>query len=921
MKKIYLSVLCLIGTTLISTAQVIGLDSTFGINARQTFERGTGNSFFYDVEKQADGQILAAGVMSNATDDIFIMRSTPSGMADNSFGLSGKALIDLGGDELANDIALQSDGKIVVCGNKKQSGQANQFLLCRLQTNGTLDSTFGNQGVISFSQVLGNNTSSATWRNVRVQPDGKILVIGYAYVNSFDYRGVIQRYQTNGTPDSSFGTNGSLFVRFTTGSHNYGESIHVLSSGKILVLGSSYFSAYAMRLMRLHANGMTDSTFGTNGVSAIVLTGHSNVYPNWFTELPDGKILTVGFAYNGTNQRIYSSRHSSTGQLDPIYAINGFATYNATSGNNYAYDAFLHSNGDCSIAAECYDAGVGVAAILKIDSSGSLVNTFGTTGTATYPIGNFAFGNALTSNQDSLYLVGGTYQNTNRYNEAYITKQHPDGVTVSAFGTGGIVKGGNGKSPSKANKIFRMSSGNLLITGTHSNLNNDQFAAKLDPNGMPINSYGDQGFSIFDINKDETVRDAILIQQDKLLLLSETGNQTIAFTSPSVSLMGPTHYSFSVIDSSGVPELSSQSNFTITASQFPRAAKIREDNNGKFVVLASSSQAVNSTFYLIRHNSNFSVDNSFGTSGKISMPGRTTCVFTGLGDLQIAPDNDAVVLNWFSDACATPPYSNFTIKKYKEDGTLDNSFGAFGTYANDDTIGSDPNTVVHLWKFSSGYVADYVKDGICKIRGISFGGTPNLGPVELGDVRVTEMKELPDSSFLITMYKDTLCRIVHLFPNGTINTAFNGTGAIEEIPFITKNRIVGMTLSADTSIVLYHQLQSGSNDVALGLSKLSAKTIVQPNNVETHQQNQLISIYPNPFSGRLNITSTSASFLLNESSFELYSMQGSLIPIRIDPISDKRIAIESKMMLASGTYILKAYHPNGEMSLHTLSYR
>src|SRR5262249_50389076 len=144
---------------------------------------------------------------------------------DSSFGSGGSVSLDFAGrQDIANDLAVQADGKILVVGEagdiEARAGKGNKisyydnvnFGLVRYLPNGALDTGFGTGGKVSTNISTYTTTD---WNNKRdsakaiaVQDDGKIVVGGYAYTGSATTDAVLVRYNTNGTPDTSFGQSG-----------------------------------------------------------------------------------------------------------------------------------------------------------------------------------------------------------------------------------------------------------------------------------------------------------------------------------------------------------------------------------------------------------------------------------------------------------------------------------------------------------------------------------------------------------------------------------------------------------------------------------------------------------------------------------------------------------------------------------------
>jgi uncharacterized delta-60 repeat protein len=161
---------------------------------------------------QPDGKILVCGSYGNgfSTTQAFfaVARITTSGVLDTTFGSGGKAVLtnfssSAGNSHFARSMAVQPDGKIIVGGiTKNDTTQANVFVVVRFNANGSLDTTFGTDGKVITSNI---NASQFGISKLLVQPDGKIVAGGLSP------RMTMVRYLANGTLDSSFGNNGVVF--------------------------------------------------------------------------------------------------------------------------------------------------------------------------------------------------------------------------------------------------------------------------------------------------------------------------------------------------------------------------------------------------------------------------------------------------------------------------------------------------------------------------------------------------------------------------------------------------------------------------------------------------------------------------------------------------------------------------------------
>src|SRR5262245_14555082 len=193
-----------------------------------------------------------------------------AGDRDPSFGIGG---IVIDNDGFPNAMVIQPDGKIIVVGSSQAASQQGGFMLWRFQTDGSLDPTFGNGG-----RVIGDVTASVGEgaRAVALQPDGKIVVagtgiFGLGIFTREDF--FVVRYNSDGSIDPAFGTNGRTFTDFF-GFNDNANALAIQSDGKIVVAGSAAINNQSpngtppvtdFAVARYDSNGVLDPTFGTGG--------------------------------------------------------------------------------------------------------------------------------------------------------------------------------------------------------------------------------------------------------------------------------------------------------------------------------------------------------------------------------------------------------------------------------------------------------------------------------------------------------------------------------------------------------------------------------------------------------------------------------------------------------------------------------
>ena len=222
----------------LSSAYAAGvLDPTFGTNGRVVTGFSGEAAVAKAVEIQPDGKIIVAGDAFRLSKplvtkrDTVLMRYLPNGALDMSFGNGGVVFTAVSTeDENANAIALQPDGKIIVAGYVYSPTTISaDFLIVRFNTDGGLDTNFGNNGVATINRG-GIDILSA----VVVQPDGKIVGVG---ATSDGYRAAIVRFNSNGSLDATFG-GGAIYFKSQEFNRAGFSEVALLADGRILAGGN-----------------------------------------------------------------------------------------------------------------------------------------------------------------------------------------------------------------------------------------------------------------------------------------------------------------------------------------------------------------------------------------------------------------------------------------------------------------------------------------------------------------------------------------------------------------------------------------------------------------------------------------------------------------------------------------------------------
>jgi len=393
------------------------LDLTFGSSGIVTTDIGGSYDYAQALVLQGDGKIVAAGYARiGANNDFAMARYTTTGTLDTSFNTSGIVTTAIGSftDE-AYDVALQSDGKIVVAG-RSNNGTNDDFAMARCLSDGTLDATFGSSGTVTTAFGSANDIAWA----LGIQEDGKIVLAGQTY-NGANYDFAMARYLSDGTLDSTFGTAGTVTTAIGSG-HDYVHTLGIQTDGKIVVAGEYYKDFnYYYTLARYLSDGTLDPSFGSAGITTTAVGSGGNAELHALALQADGKIVVAGYAYNGVDFDFTLVRYNTNGTLDSTFGSSGIVTTDSGNGNDYPYAIAIQTDGKIIAAGSSnYDF-----ALARYFSDGTLDPSFGTGGIATTAIGNgFDYALALGIQTDGKIVAAG-FALIGSYNDFALARYWP----------------------------------------------------------------------------------------------------------------------------------------------------------------------------------------------------------------------------------------------------------------------------------------------------------------------------------------------------------------------------------------------------------------------------------------------------------------------------------------------------------------
>ena len=385
------------------------LDTTFGTNGIATYDfngtpANTDNDDAYDVAVQPDGKVVMVGRAYVTSSDraLAVMRFNTNGTLDTAFGNGGRIINDYtnDGDEFWG-VVIQPDGKIIAVGYVDGT---RTRIVARYNSDGTTDTTFGTNGIFTAPLAYSNNTVTQDNAKVLLQPDGKILVCGTHKLESGADRFGVYRLNSNGTLDTTFGDSGQATARFTTFAPNLGDrpfGMELQADGKIVAAG--YANAENVAVARWNADGSLDNSFGTGGKVQISF-GAPDASAWAMTIQPDGKILTGGRVLINDSD-ILLVRLNTDGTLDTTFDGDGYASANFGL-FDHAYKVFVRNNKILTVGVTI-QAPVSDFLIARFNMDGSLDTSFGTNGAVKTSINPYDFAYSAAFAPDGKLVIGG----------------------------------------------------------------------------------------------------------------------------------------------------------------------------------------------------------------------------------------------------------------------------------------------------------------------------------------------------------------------------------------------------------------------------------------------------------------------------------------------------------------------------------
>lgn len=393
------------------------------------------------IAVQADARLVVCSATSSGFDikDFVVTRFNANGSLDTGFGSGGHVVVDVDGDEDGcAAVVVQADGRIVAAG---WSRSPDRMALVRLTPSGALDGSFGG-GSGRVLLAFGDSATASEATSLAIQPNGRMLVAGSYRPASGGKQFAVARLLGDGSPDASFALTGRVSVDFDAGAAGdaVATGVAVDRNGRIVLGGHAQIGGNSdFALARLLPNGQLDDAFGDGGRATLAFDlGSSNADAASALLLHGDRIVLTGYATQVTSTDMAVARFLADGSPDASFGIGGRTVVPfdlGSAGNDSAAAVAVQGNGKLLIAGT---APIGTppndrlaAAIARLETDGHLDEQFG------------AYGKVWLDGGDTPILTGVALQGTRIVatglgsagsgNDDFVVRLHNDLVFADGF--------------------------------------------------------------------------------------------------------------------------------------------------------------------------------------------------------------------------------------------------------------------------------------------------------------------------------------------------------------------------------------------------------------------------------------------------------------------------------------------------------
>ncbi len=626
------------------------IDQSFGDSGKVLTEFSDSASWgltALDVAVQSDQRIVAAGEGS-------LVRYLADGSIDTSFGPDGRVAVPF----YARSVAIQNDGRILVAGATDPSF-SQDFVIARFTTNGVLDTTWNNTGIVSVD--FGSTNERAN--TVEIDAEDRILVAGYS-----DTSLAVARLLPNGSLDTGFSSDG----KFSRQVHrsDVATSIAFQSNGQIVIGGTSWIDFsfnninYDMFAMRLNSNGAVDTTFGDRGMATVgfIPSVYSNDEGLGVAIDSENRIILAGQAYGNFRTFAAIARLTSQGVLDTSFNNGEGKRIDPIADGTAIGSLAQQSDGKLLLSS--------TSTLYRYDTTGALDVSFDSDG-AVVPRGQIR---SLAINDNGDIIAAGRFRTG--FGVARLTDS---GAIDTSFSVDGIVTTATGPSQDIASASVRQSDGKTVVVGRSQN----GFAvARYEVNGQLDTTFSGDGLNVIRVpieNSEAIVKSVAIASDGKILIF---GSLVTVIDFSGVSDLAVVRLN---ADGSIDTTFSDDGILIIDRGGFEQGTSLLPLSGGKFLIAGQSN---NGQPFVSQYLSTGEIDRSFSGDGTTPIAIQEALI----NSMVLQPDGKIVLAGTKLTSVGRTPSFVF-IARLLADGSMDTDFGNGGRFIDTANFQNTGNSV------------------------------------------------------------------------------------------------------------------------------------------------------------------------------------------------------------------------------------
>ncbi|WP_462162962.1 immunoglobulin-like domain-containing protein [Pseudoalteromonas xiamenensis] len=586
------------------------LDSSFGVGGEAIFAINGQAPEASSILTDAQGRINLGGWVTQSGRDAFVARFDANGNIDTSFNNSGYQLLGADSDDRIHALAFAADGALLAAGHI-----AFKSSLFRFNEDGSYDANFGTDGMVKVSR---STTQTNQAYDLVVDGNGKILVTTTEKLSDQDTTQVfnLYRYNSDGTLDTSFANNG-WFSLDVGGKGNSGTNtstqISVTSQGRILLGGKVFTgnSSSHIAVVGLNDTGALDTSFGVNGIGSYFLEpGDANNFPVLIQQGTDGNLNIFSHQSGNEGNDLGWSKVDANGRATSPFAKDGVVIAGADTlsvpfdkSEDYSF-VRVDAEGRTLVAGYGQDSSntTGVDLVVRrYNVDGSLDTGFGSNGSYQLNVGNndtpidLKFDTA-----GNIWVLGLSEWNNGQF---FLSKLNASGQPDVSFGTNGLLT----VSGLKPAGLLLHADGSMLVLG-------DQYKLmRLNADGSPDTNFGNGGlFAATGVGVNDHAKFVGEDSQGRILL---GGTQYVSGNRPSMVMRVNADGTLDSTYGTNGTTIYALSNEYKNGSNSHEAAVLEGDT--VWLAVSGGSNNTGSLNYLVRLDANGAVDTTFNAGNPL----------------------------------------------------------------------------------------------------------------------------------------------------------------------------------------------------------------------------------------------------------------------------------------------------------------